>query len=405
LTIVSAEDYPAYSRCLIPYFMAGRITEDDMLYRPKDYYQKNRFEVMLGRRAVAVDPTAKTVTLDNDEKLPFDRLLIATGGTPKMPDAAGMDKDGITGFRTTEDLKTITEVAGKAKQALVLGGGCVGLMAAHGLHAMGLKVTVVIRSPHLFSQVADAEAGEIFRQRFEANGIPVRTGTDVSEVLGKKKVEGVRLSDGMELPCQLIVVGKGVNPTIDLVAGTDIRTHWGIVVNDEMQTSVADIYAAGDVAETTDVVTGEQTVNAIWPAAAEQGRIAGANMTGEHRKYEGSIRMNAVEFFGLPMISTGVVNPTCEGYKILAHHAATGDVYRKVVLCKNVVVGVVLVGEIGNAGVFADLMRKKVDVSTVKDQLLKKSFGFADVLPLVAAEPEKFRQPEYGEAILYGRAS
>lgn len=400
ITIVSEEDYPAYSRCLIPYFMEGKVSEEDMLYRPRDYYETHQFSVLLGRKVVSVQPPDKTVTLDNGEKLSWDKLLIATGGSPEIPDTPGMDKDGVFGFRTTSDLQGILRVAKTADSAIVMGGGCIGLMAACGLHSLGLKVTVVIRSPHLLSQVADAEAGEIFKRRFEANGIEVLTETDVVEVLGDGKVTGVVLEDGRRLACQIIVVGKGVKPNIDLAADTEIRTHWGIVVDETLRTSVPDIYAAGDVAETVDVVTGEETVNAIWPAAAEQGRIAGANMASDKQRYLGSMRMNSAEFFGLPLISTGLVKPRKPGCEILVRYNERKDVFRKVVLLDDVVVGVVLVGEIENAGVYALLMRKKVDISSVKDRLLDSDFGFADLLPLVAGQKDKFPEPEYREVML-----
>lgn len=371
-----------------------------MLYRPKDYYEANRFEILLGRRVVSVQPTTKSITLDSGDTLPYDKLLIATGGSPEIPNTPGMDKTGVFGFRTTNDLKGITHLAKTAKSAIVMGGGCVGLMAASGLRSMGLKVTVVVKSPHLLSQIADAEAGEIFRRRFEANGITVKTGTDIVEALGADKVEGAKLEDGSVIPCQIIVVGKGVNPNIDLVKDTGVPTHWGIVVDDELKAGMPDIYAAGDVAETTDIVTDEGTVNAIWPAAAEQGRIAGANMAGRHKKYLGSMRMNSAEFFGLPLISIGLVKPKGPGYEILTRHSEKLDVFKKVVFSGSVVVGVVLVGEIENAGVYAGLMRKKVDVTSVKSRLLDSSFGFADVVPIVGTQREKFSEPEYREFMI-----
>lgn len=397
VTIISAENYPAYSRCLIPYFMEGKISEENMLYQAKDYYEANRFEILLGRKVVSVQPAAKTITLENGDTLHYDKLLIATGGSPEIPGTPGMDKAGVFGFRTTNDLKNITHLSKTAKNAIVMGGGCVGLMAASGLHSLGLKVTVVVKSPHLLSQIADNEAGEIYRRQFERNGITIRTGTDVVEVIGADKVEGAKLEDGTEVPCQMIVVGKGVNSNIDLVKGAGIPTHWGIIVDDELQTGASDIYAAGDVAETMDIVTEEGTVNAIWPAAAEQGRIAGANMTGRHHQYLGSMRMNSAEFFGLPLISIGLVKPKEPGYEILTRHIKQRDIFKKVVLHDNMVVGVVLVGEIGNAGVYAGLMRKKVDVTSIKHRLLESSFGFADVVPIVGAQKEKFMEPEYRE--------
>ncbi len=400
ITIVSREDYPAYSRCLIPYFMEGKVSEEDMLYRPRDYYEANRFQALLGRTVAKVDTAAKAVVLENGERLPYDKLLIATGGTPEIPSTPGMDQEGVFGFRTTADLKGILAVAKSAESAIVLGGGCVGLMAASGLHSLGLKVNVVIRSPHLLSQIADAEAGDIFRRRFEENGISTLAETDVVEVLGNGKVEGARLEDGREIACQVIVVGKGVNSSIGLVEGTDIRTHWGILVDNRMQSSVPDVYAAGDVAETTDVVTGQSTVNAIWPAAAEQGRIAGSNMAGGNKEYLGSMRMNSAEFFGLPLISIGLVKPRSDDYEIHTRYVDQRNVFRKVVLKDNVLVGVVLVGEIENAGVYAALMRKKVDISSVKHRLLDSDFGFGTILQLVSQQEDKFTEPEYREAVL-----
>ncbi len=400
VTIVSAEDYPAYSRCLIPYFMEGKVSEEDMLYRPRDYYEANRFNTMLGEVVVSVDPDKKTVTLESGKQLSYDKLLIATGGSPQIPDVPGMDKDGVFGFRTTQDLKEILRVSKTTSGAVVLGGGCVGLMAASGLHSLGLKVTVVIRSPHLLSQVADPEAGEIFRRRFEDNGVSVITGADVSEVQGKDRVENVKLDNGQELECGLIVAGKGVAANIDLLSGTDIETHWGVIVDEYLRSSRPDIYAAGDVAETTDVVTGEKTVNAIWPAAAEQGRIAGANMAGAQEKYIGSMRMNSAEFFGLPLISTGLVKPRTDEYEILTRYLEQKDFFRKVVLRDNIVVGAVLVGEIESAGVYALLMRKKLDVSSVKEHLLDTDFGYNTILPLVGEQKAKFTEPEYRESVL-----
>src|SRR4030042_3483953 len=141
VTIVSAEDYPAYSRCLIPYFMEGKVSEEDLLYRPRDYYETTRFEALLGKRVVSVHPDEKSVLLDDGAKLSYDKLMIATGGSPEIPKTPGMDKEGVFGFRTTMDLQGILRVAKTSDGAIVLGGGCVGLMAARGRDASGVKGT------------------------------------------------------------------------------------------------------------------------------------------------------------------------------------------------------------------------------------------------------------------------
>jgi NAD(P)H-nitrite reductase large subunit len=403
VTLLSDEDCPTYSRCLIPYFMEGKVGEQDMLYRPPEYYEKNRFHLLLGQRACQVDPQRRKVKVEDGKALEYDRLLIATGGSPKIPDTPGMDKEGVFGFRTTRDLEGILRACKTARRALVSGGGCVGLMAACGLKAKGVEVAIVISSSHLLSQVADREAGEIFRRRFEAKGIPVILRASITDVKGGKSLEGVRLDNGQELDCQILVLGKGVSPNIDFLQDSGIRTATGVWVDEFLRTNVPNVYAAGDVAETLDVVTGERTVNAIWPCAAEQGRIAGANMAGQSVAYTGSMRMNSAEFFGLPLISIGVVRPPSKDYETLVRHDPARDLFRKVVLKDNVVVGVVMVGEIESAGVYRVLMQKRIDVSTIKDRLLDRDFGCHAILPLVAEHRERFSEPEWRDSLItYG---
>ncbi len=400
VTIVSEEDYPPYSRCLIPYFMEGKVSEDDMLYRPSDYYQAHSFRIMLGRRVVKVDTSKMEAQLEDGERLMYDRLLLATGGSPKIPDTTGMDKEGVLGFRTTRDLHAILRALKDTRNAAVLGGGCIGLMAACGLRAKGAEVLVVIRSPHLLSQVADAEAGEMFRRRFEENGVRVISGASVDEVRGDARVAQIHLDNGEQLECQLIVVGKGVAPNVTFLEGSGVAVNRGVVVDENLQTNIPEIYAAGDVAETTDVVTGEKAVNAIWPCAAEQGRIAGANMAGQARTYVGSMRMNSAEFFGLPLISIGVTKPPSDEYQVLSRRQETRNTYRKVVLKQNKIVGLVMVGEIENAGVYRALIQKKADISSVKDRLLDRNFGYPDILPLVAGDRQRFSEPEWRHSLI-----
>jgi len=400
VTIISDEDYPAYSRCLIPYFMEGKITKDHLRYRPEDYYEKHGFQVLLGRRVTKVHSNERTVDLDDGRRLEYDRLLIATGGRPVIPKTPGMDKSNVFGFRTTKDMEGILQSLDRVKQAVVLGGGCVGLMAACGLKAKGVQVVVAIRSPHLLSQIADSKTGEIFRRRLEANGIGVISGVSVKEVTGTKAVEGITFDNGEHIDCQLIVVGKGVRPTIDFLQGSGVATDYGVLVDPCLRTNMPEIYAAGDVAQTTDVISGEKTVNAIWPCAAEQGRIAGMNMTGRTRTYEGSMRMNSAEFFGLPFISIGLVKPPADGYEILARYDAAGEAMRKVVLKQNVLVGVVMVGRISNAGVYGALIRRHIDVSSVKDRLLDADFGYQHIVPLVRQHEDAFSEPEWKHTVL-----
>jgi NAD(P)H-nitrite reductase large subunit len=400
LTIISAEPEGAYSRALISYELAGWIPEGHLELRPPEFYREKNIETLLGRRVVKIDPQAKEVHLDDGQRVSYDKLLLATGGSPQKTGVKGEDKQGIFGFRTWGDLKAISEETKSVKEGVVLGGGCIGLQAACGLHHHGVKTTLAIASPHLLSQVADPECGDFFRELFEKNGIAVRTNARPMEFKGADRVVSILFEDGSELPAQIVVVGKGVKPNTDLAEGTKIRADWGIITDDTMRTDEADIFAAGDVALTRDRITDQMTVNAVWPCAYQQGRVAGLNMAGKPTRYEGSLRMNAADFFGVSFISLGVVKPTEEGYETHVHFQREKGEYRKLIFREERLVGAVLIGRVGNAGVLLNLMRKKADVSDIKGDLLEGNFEFARVAPLVTSRPEIFKEQEYHDTLL-----
>ncbi len=399
ITIISDEPESAYSRTLISYELAGWIDKGKMELRPPDFYAEKNITTRLGQRVVNIDTKAREVHLENGERIKYDKLLLATGGSPQKTGLKGEAKGGVFGFRTYADLQKIYDAAKSAKNGVVLGGGCIGLQAASGLHHHKIKTTIAITSPHLLSQVADPECGDYFQKLFEDNGIQVITGVKPAEFKGGEQVECVLFDNGTELPAQIVITGKGVKPNTDLANGTKIKVDWGLIADQNMRTAEPDIYAAGDVAVTTDRVSCESTVNAVWPCAYEQGRIAGFNMAGETRAYDGSMRMNAAEFFGVSFISIGIVKPREEGYEMHSRFYRD-ETYRKLVFKDNLLVGAVLVGEVDNAGVLANLMRKRVDISAIKSDLLKGRFDFARVVPLLKKQQGAFKEIEYREALL-----
>lgn len=399
LTIISDEPESAYSRALISYELAGWIGKGRLELRPPEFYKEKKIETRLGQRAISIDAKAKEVQLEGGERISYDRLLLAVGGSPQKTGVKGEEKEGIFGFRTHADLLRIYEATRVAQSGVVLGGGCIGLQAASGLHYHKIKTTIAIASPHLLSQVADPECGDFFQEVFERDGIGVRTKVSPVEFKGGVQVGSVLFDDGSELPAQIVITGKGVKPNTDLAEGTRIGVNWGIIVDQHMRTHEPDIYAAGDVAVTQDRVSCQSTVNAVWPCAYEQGRVAGFNMAGVERKYDGSMRMNAAEFFGVSFISIGIVKPKGEGYESHSRFIKDKGIYRKLVFQGNLLVGAVLVGKVDGAGVLSNLMRKRVDVSSIKGDLLEGRFKYAEVLPLVKAEPAVFRELEYRETL------
>jgi NAD(P)H-nitrite reductase large subunit len=393
ITMISDENYPIYCRCLISYFLAGDIKEKGVLYRDANFCKENNIELILNKKAVEIRPNKNIVVLEEDTgesskkrtQVEYDYLILANGASPKFPDKKGMRKKGVFGFRTINDAVRISELLPVTTTACVLGGGLIGLKAAYALRKRGPEVKVIIKSSQVLSQVLDKEAANMFQQRIQEHGIEVITGTDVSEIIGNGDVKAIKLESGKVIGCSIVIVGKGVQPNIDLVKESGIETKEGIIVDDNMRTNIANIFAAGDVCETFDPALNQRTVNALWPNAIEQGKIAGANILGEGLKYDGSMGMNSIEFFDLPVVSMGITRLPSDGsYEEIAKRG--NDIYKKLILKDNLLVGAILVGKIDNSGVYLDLIKKRLNVSSIVDKLLDPDFGYAKAFDLLGKD-------------------
>jgi len=392
ITVVSDEDYSGYCRCLISYYLAQDVKEDKILFRPKEFYSDNNVELLVNKKVSRVDTKKNRIVCEDKSALSYDALLIATGASPKFPDTPGMKKRGVFGFRTLKDIKEIMGLLPITKTACVMGGGLVGLKAAYALKKNKIEVKVIIKSKQALSQMLDFDAAAFIQKRLEENGIEIILGQDVSEIIGEGEIRAVKLDSGKAIGCSLVIVGKGVTANTGLVKETEIKTNEGIIANNLLQTGIPNIYTSGDVCESFDIALGKHTINALWPIAVEQGKIAGSNMTGANLNYEGSIGMNSIEFFGLPVISLGVYkipanDPSFEEHKIL--DSKTG-IYKKLILKNNVLMGAICVGNIKSSGVFLRLIRERINVSSIKDKLLGDNFGYPDIMDLVKAEEKLY---------------
>jgi len=384
ITVISDEGYPSYCRCLISYYLAGDVKEDKIFYRSQDFYKDYNIELLLNKKVSRVDPKKNRVILEDKSQLGYDALLIATGASPKFPEVKGIKKTGVFGFRTLKDAKDIEGLLPVTKTVCILGGGLIGLKAAYALSKRKIEVKVIIKSKQVLSQVIDAQAAVFIEQKLGQNGIDLLLGQDALEIIGEAGVKAVKLDSGKAIGTSLVVAAKGVSPNIDLVKDSQIKINDGIIVNNFLQTDVANIYAAGDVCQAFDLTLGKASVNALWPVAVEQGKIAGMNMAGDKVNYAGALGMNSLEFFGLPVISLGIFNthqdPALEELK---HVDTKVNIYKKLVIKNNLLVGAVLVGDIGNSGVFLSLIREKIDITSLKDKLLSENFGYPDIIDLV----------------------
>lgn len=378
ITVVSDEPYPAYSRPLISYYLAGSVDEKKMRFRARDFYEKNKVKTVLGRKAVAIKPSRKVVVLEGGRELKYGKLLIATGGKPFIPPIKGLEGEGVFTFTRLDDAKEVARYARKAERAVVIGGGLIGLKSAEGLIELGLKVTVVELAPRILSTILDEKGSRMFEAHLKMRGAKIVTGDTVAEIVRQDAaVDGVVLKSGKEIPCDMVIVAIGVVPNTDITQGTKIKVDRGIVVDEHMETSVKGIYAAGDVVETYDVLAKTSRPAPIWPNAYEQGQVAGFQMAGEARTYPGSFGMNSLEVLGLPTITVGLFGATGNGFKVLSKTDPAGARYRKIVLKAGYVVGGIFVGDIDRAGIITGLIKDRVKVQAFEKYLLSDDFGYA----------------------------
>lgn len=373
--IIMISKEPNYSRPLISYYLGGKVKNENMVYRGPEYFQKHRVELKVNAEVVGIDTNAKTVSLKSGEKISYTKLLIATGGIPIVPQIDGINSKGVYTFLTMQDADNIKKyvVEKGIKSAVVLGGGLIGLKAAEALMDLGLKISIIELADRILSATFDEKASKIIQGALEDQNCKVYTENTIEKIIpdSDNTIKSVKLKDGTEIPTQLLIVAIGVKPNLEILKGTPIKVEKGIVVNKYMQTSVENVYAAGDV------VQFDKWVVAILPLATKQGLIAGINMSGGKKVYQGSMPMNSVELCNIPTISFGLTDPkeNKQEYEILEKYRPNEQRYRKIILKDNVIVGVIMVKEIDRAGIYMGLIRDKVDVSNFKENLLKDDFG------------------------------
>jgi len=378
IVVVSKEPYRVYSRPLITYLLAGQIAEDRMFYREKDFYRRNKIQTFLENEVEAIQPEQRRLLLNGGETLNFEKLLIAVGGSPIVPQVEGVHMKGVFAFMTWNDAKEMRRYMEEypVESVVVIGGGLIGLKAAEAFMTLGLQVTVVELMDRVLSVTLDKRASEIVERQLKSRGIRLIADNTVEKILGNhNRAEGVILKDQRDINCQMVVFGIGVLPNIHLVKDTSICFNKGIQVDEHMETNVSGIYAAGDVVEIPDMLLETVRPIAIWPNAYKQGWIAGSNMAGIPKRYGGSFAMNSIDICGIPTISVGMTQASENGFEVLQQLDRKKEAYRKIILRDGVIVGAIFVGEIDRAGIYTGLIREKIDVSGFKDILLREDFG------------------------------
>jgi NAD(P)H-nitrite reductase large subunit len=367
IAMVCDEPFPPYSPpAMADFFLTGR--DAPLYWKGEDVLDRLGVQLHGAAPCRAVDPAARTVVLANDETLPYDRLVVATGSRlhTELP---GVDLAGIYDFKSMRAATTLVDRArrGEVTSALIVGAGFIGVEVALLLRDLGLDVTMISRR-WVMPRGLDPETGDVVLAALEGRGVTVRMYQPAEAFEGETVVEAVRLAGGERLRADVYVAATGVKPNVECLAGSGLALEWGVTVDDALRTSVPDVYAAGDVAETRDRLTGERYVHAIFPNAVQQGRVVAERLVGFDTVYEGSESMNSLRHLGVPVVAAG--EPRGEELRLRDDGAL-----RKVFVVDGRITGFQLAGDIRGAGVYRQLMLRHADVRGYGRRLVEPDFG------------------------------
>jgi nitrite reductase (NADH) large subunit len=359
ITMITADPHPAYSPVMLTYWMSGHTPKERLFFRDiGPWAQDHGVDLHCGEQVKAIDVHRQAVTFSQGEDIMYDRLLIATGAIPLIPPIPGIRAKGVCTFRTLADAEEILTSRRDLEQVCIMGGGFIGIKLACHLRERGLSVLVIEKEPRLASRIFDQRASDIVKEQLRGHGISVETGAEIEEISNRDWwVSGVRLEDSRIFPAQILVVAVGVRPNVSFIGASIAAAGGGIPVDERMETPVSHVYAAGDVAMTRDSITSSSFINAVWPAATRQGKVAGANMAGGRRRYVHNFSLNALNLYGLQVASAGhSLEP--KGDDIAVYQEENGNDYRKIVLKSGVLIGFILIGDTSRAGLLLSRMKR-----------------------------------------------
>ncbi len=368
LVMLSAEPYPPYSPpAMVDHFLSGANTH---LWRGEDWPQRMGVDYRPGVQVSAVRPPERQVLLADGTALSYDQLVIATGSRLHAP-LPGWDLPGVYNFKSLSAAEALVSKVrrGEARSAVIVGAGFIGVEIALLLRELGVQVTQVEMLDQIMPAMLDPFTAAFALERMIQRGVEVRLNTKAKRFVGERQAEGVELESGEFLRADLLIAATGVRPNLDFLAESGIAHRWGITVDEYLRTSAEGVYAAGDVVETRDRLTGEVYVHAILPNAIEQGRVVGLNLLGRPTRYEGAERMNSLKHLGLPILAVGLK----QGDEMLRARVNGG--WRTLYLKENRLVGFQLIGDVQAAGALRTLLNRGEEVRRIKDRLLSPTFG------------------------------
>lgn len=364
ITVFGAEPHPNYNRILLSPVLTGEKQFEEIVLNDDSWYAEHGITLHKGRSVVEIDRRQRRVWAADGTAAQYDRLLLATGSNPFLLPVPGQELPGVIGFRDFADVEAMLRAAKEYRHAVVIGGGLLGLEAANGLMKQGMKVTVIHLPDVLMERQLDAPAARMLKQSLEERGLTFVLGGVTEEIIGKQRVQGVRLKDGRELTADLVVMAVGIRPNIELAKKTGLYCERGVVVSDTMQSYDPRVYAVGECVQHRG-----QTYGLVAPLF-EQAKVCANHLA--HfgiSRYEGSITSTKLKVTGIDLFSAGNFSGGDQTEEIVLQDAGAG-VYKKVVLKENRIQGAVMYGDTMDGAWYFQLMRDGTDVSNLRDKLL-----------------------------------
>jgi NAD(P)H-nitrite reductase large subunit len=384
ITLVSAER--PYSRMVLPYYLGRSIAESHVYTLTPSRLAQLDVKTHLGRRAEKLDTGASRLTLDDGTTFEYDDLLIATGSSPVRVPVPGADLPGVHSFWTLEQARGVLSQICEGSHVVMVGAGFIAFTILNAILGLKARLTVVEIAPQILPRMLDRPGAELVERWLARHGVTIRTGATlagIEEEAGKKRL---RFRDGEDLTADVVIVATGIRTNLDWLKDSGVRMNQGILVDDHLRSSVPNVFAAGDVAEGRDLVTGLPALHAIEPTAMEHGRVAGANMAGANVAYRGSLLMNIVEVCHLDIASFGAWDdPAADACAALQQERWA---YRKLLWTGNRLTGALIAGKAddiwttNDVGMLKGLVQSGSDLGRWKAHLRRNPF---DIKPAFIA--------------------
>lgn len=387
ITVISEEKHAVYCRPLISYYLEGKTDLKKMNYRGSDFYEKNSAEVIYGRRAVKIDCSAKTVVLDDGTEIPYTKICAAAGSSPLVPPFDGLETvENKFSFMTIDDTLALERAVTESSRVLIVGAGLIGLKCAEGLHGRALSITVCDLAPRVLSSILDDECAAMMQERMEQEGISFLLSDSVKSFDKNTAV----MQSGSTVGFDVLVLAVGVRANTALISDIGGEVNRGIIVNAKMETSLSDIYSAGDCTEGEDITLGGRRVLAIMPNAYMQGHCAGVNMAGGEEVFDKAMPMNSIGLFGLHCMTAGSYYGAEQGGEL---YEEKGEGTLKRLFTKDgLLTGFILIGATERAGIYTSLIREKTPLDTLDFNMLRRVAASAAFAPQV-------RRQKFGGAV------